>query len=99
MSTITVELKLPEELYLALKAAGLSREELGARALRDIATQLYLEGRLSLGRAAQLAGLSRQAFWSLLQSRNLPVFPYTEEDYDADVAVIRQLNAGKSGAK
>ena len=31
MNTVTLELKLPEPVYLALQSAGLSREELGAR--------------------------------------------------------------------
>ncbi len=91
MSDVILELPLSEDIYLALQSAGLTRDKLRAHALQDLAIQLYTEGRLSLGKAAQLAGLRLWGFWLLLVERNLPVFEYTPEDYQADLAIIRQL--------
>lgn len=96
MNTVTLELNLAEDLYLSLQSAGLSREDLGAHASRDLAVQLYVEGRLSLGKAARLAGMSRQAFWSLLDARGVPVIHYTDEDYQSDVDTVRRLTAMES---
>jgi hypothetical protein len=49
MNTVTLELNLAEDIYLALLSAGLHCEGLGTRATRDMAFQLYAEGRLSYG--------------------------------------------------
>ena len=96
MNTVTLELNLAEDLYLSLQSAGLNREDLGARASRDLAVQLYVEGRLSLGKAARLADMSRQAFWSLLDARGIPAIHYTDEDYESDLETVRRLTAKES---
>jgi predicted HTH domain antitoxin len=96
MSTVIAELNLPEDIYLALQSAGLSREELSAHAARDLALQLYSEGRLSLGKTAKLAGLRRLNFWALLAERGLPVFNYTDEDYETDLHMARRFAAKQS---
>ncbi len=84
MSTVTLELNLPQEIYLSLQSAGLSRKDLEARATRDLALQLYSEGRISLGKAAKLTGVSITHFWMILIERDLPVFEYTADDYEVD---------------
>lgn len=91
MNTVTLELKLPQETYVALQSAGLNREELGLRATRDFAVQLYADSRLSLGKAAAVAGLSLSAFWALLLERGLPVFKYSEDDYQTDLKITTQI--------
>ncbi|NUO78718.1 UPF0175 family protein [candidate division KSB1 bacterium] len=91
MNTVTLELKLPQETYVALQSAGLNREDLGLRATRDFAVQLYADGRLSLGKAAAMAGLSLSAFWMLLLERGVPFSKYTEDDYQADLDTVRNL--------
>lgn len=93
MDTVTLELKLPQAVYLALQSAGLNRDELGERATRDLAMQLYAEGRLSLGKAAAMAGIPLLNFWLLLNERGIPVFDYTEDDYEADLATVRRFSA------
>lgn len=96
MNTVTLELNLAEDIFLALQSAGLHRDELGTRATRDMAVQLYAEGRLSLGKAARLAGMSIQDFWPLLNSRGVPVFHYTDDDYELDMEAVRWLTAMES---
>lgn len=99
MNTVTVELNVAEDIYWALQSAGLRREELGTRAARDMAVQLYAEGRLSLGKAARLAGMSIQAFWPLLNSRGIPVVHYSEDDYALDMETVRQLVARENESR
>jgi predicted HTH domain antitoxin len=96
MNTVIIELNLPGDIYLALQAVGLSREELSAHAVKDLALQLYIEGRLSLGNAARLAGLRLLNFWALLVERGLPVFNYTDEDYETDLQVVQRFAAKRS---
>ena len=90
MNTVTLNLKLPQDVYLALQSSGLNRDQLEAQASRDMAGQMYAEGRLSLGKAAKMAGLPISTFWLSLVERGLPVFDYTKEDYEDDLAVVKR---------
>lgn len=98
MTTVTLELKVPEPVFLALQSAGLSREDLGERAVRDLAMRLYSEGRLSLGKAAAMAGVNLLHFWLLIIERGGSVFNYTEDDYQEDRATIRRFLTKEAAA-
>lgn len=80
----TVEVEVPDELIRTLEAAGVAESDLGPRAARELAVELYADGRLSLGKAARLACMSRLSLWQLLVDRGHPVFRYTESDYESD---------------
>ena len=56
----------------------------------EIAVWLYAQGRLSVGKARELAGMSLWQFRQTLGSRRIPPH-YGEEDLDEDVATLRQL--------
>jgi predicted HTH domain antitoxin len=55
-----------------------------------LATKLYETGKLSIGKAAEMAGLSYRTFYELLVRYGVPVFTATEADLKADIE-----NAGK----
>ncbi|MDN4164463.1 UPF0175 family protein [Cytophagales bacterium LB-30] len=55
-------------------------------ALMMIASKLYEKGKLSVGQAAELVGLSKGAFLELLDSYEVSVFNYPSSDLDRDVA-------------
>ena len=57
---------------------------------REFAVFLYHEGKLSLARAKDVAGMDRLAFQSLLASRGIPI-RYGKRDLRADVTTLRQL--------
>lgn len=50
-----------------------------------IATKLYEQGKLSLGQAAELAGLSKRTFAELLGKYNVSIFNYPGTDLASDV--------------
>lgn len=50
-----------------------------------IATRLYEQGKLSLGQAAELAGLSKRTFAELLGRYNVSIFNYPASDLSRDV--------------
>jgi len=54
-------------------------------ALMMIASGLYEKGRLSLGQAAELAGLSKRAFMEILGSYDVYFFNHPVSDIDGDV--------------
>ena len=97
MNTVKIALELPKDIYLALQSAGLNRADLELRATRDFAVQLFADGRLSLGKAAQLAGMTRYTFWNYLVEKNVPAFQYTEEDFENDQAMIQDWISKQQG--
>ncbi len=50
-----------------------------------IATKLYEQGRLSLGEAAQIAGVSKRTFIELLGKYNVSLFNYRIDELEEDL--------------
>jgi len=70
----TLSLNIPETI-------DLSDDELSMM----LATQLYEKGKLSLGQAAGLVGLSKPAFAELLGKYNVSIFNYPASELSNDV--------------
>lgn len=51
-----------------------------------VSTKLYEQGKLSLGQAAMVAGLTKRTFLELLSSYNVSVFNFPASDLSRDVA-------------
>lgn len=51
-----------------------------------VATRFYEQGKLSLGQAAEIVGLSKRAFAELLGLYNVSIFNYPVSDLSRDVA-------------
>jgi predicted HTH domain antitoxin len=61
-------------------------------ALMAIASRLYEKGKLSLGQAADLVGLSKRAFMEILGTYGVSVFNYPSSDLDRDVDNAKSHN-------
>jgi len=51
-----------------------------------VASKLYEQGKLSLGQAADLAGLTKRTFAELLSRYNVSIFNFPATDLSRDVA-------------
>lgn len=51
-----------------------------------VAARLYEQGKLSLGQAAEVAGLTKRTFAELLGKYNVSIFNYPASDLARDVA-------------
>jgi len=51
-----------------------------------VAARLYEQGKLSLGQAAEVAGLTKRTFAELLGSYNVSIFNFPASDLSKDVA-------------
>ena len=69
-----------------LQASGLTEEELTL----EIAVALYQREILSLGKAADFAGLHRMAFQAALSEREVPL-NYDVEDLEDDLKTLDKL--------
>jgi len=54
--------------------------------LMIVAARLYEQGKLSLGQAAEVAGLTKRTFAELLGSYNVSIFNFPASDLSKDVA-------------
>ena len=59
---------------------------------RELAVHLYTQGKLSAGKARELADMDVVAFQGLLGSRGIPV-NYGVEDFQADLEMTKRLAA------
>ena len=50
-----------------------------------VASRLYEQGKLSLGQAAELAGLTKRTFAELLSQYNVSIFNFPSSDLPSDV--------------
>ena len=71
-----------------IQAARLTEQEV----LLEIAILFFQKGKLSLGQAAQLAGLPQYKFQWELARRDIPIH-YGIEDYYEDLQTIRSLQS------
>ncbi|GIV70510.1 UPF0175 family protein [Caldilinea sp.] len=79
----TISVQVPREI---LHAARLTVDELK----QELALALYQQGRLSFGKASEIAGISVWDFQMLLGARKIPVH-YDLQDYEDDLATLHAL--------
>ncbi len=54
---------------------------------------LFVEGRISSGKAASLLTISRVQFLALLQTRGIAYVDYTADEITAELAAVQSLGA------
>ncbi|MDP1545329.1 MAG: UPF0175 family protein [Anaerolineales bacterium] len=79
----TVSIEIPGEV---MHATHMTPDDLK----RELAIHLFREGKLSFGKARELAGLTVWDFHNLLGSRNIPLH-YGVEEYEVDLATLKEL--------
>lgn len=79
---IPIHIELSDDVLLALKE---TREGLANVIRMAAAAKLYELGKLSSGRAADLAGLPRVSFLQELAQYGAPIFEATEEELARDL--------------
>lgn len=88
MPNLKIQLELPSEV-LALLA--IPDSELAARAREWVLLELFLEGEISAGKAAEVLGLSKPAFLQMLADRGLPYLDAAPSELAREVAVAETL--------
>lgn len=78
-----MQLNIPDEIA---DQAGCSGEEM----LFDLGVGLLMDGRLTLGQAANLAGMSKSVFLDNMSRRRIPM-PYDVDDVQADLRTLQRL--------
>lgn len=83
MAALKVEIELPRDLVAAL---NIPESDIGRRAQEWVALELFQEGGISSGKAAEILGMSKLEFLDLLNQRNLPYLDADADELEADAA-------------
>jgi predicted HTH domain antitoxin len=83
MAMLKIEIELPQNLLAAL---DIPESELGRQAREWVLLELFQEGKISSGKAAEILGLSKAQFLDVLNERNLPYLDADSADLEREVA-------------
>ena len=88
MKNITIQLDIPSDMLIALNE---SEKELKCHFQVAIAMMLFQEGKLTLGKAIQLSGLTRFEFEKSLSKNKIAVSDLNIEQIMLDVGKLKDL--------
>ncbi len=88
MRTETITLEVSQDILAALKMGA---NDLGQQFRLLAAVSFFQNKQLSLGKAAELAGLNRLAFMDFLAQKGIVVFDYDESALNTDLAGLAAL--------
>ncbi len=86
-----IELEIPEDIAFSLEKEGKS-EDIVKEIKKSIAVNMFQRKVISLGKAAELAGMSRVEFIGLLKEYNIPAYEYREKDYKTDKKSVKNFS-------
>jgi predicted HTH domain antitoxin len=89
--SVKAVIDLPEDLYQTLSSHGLSKEAISKETRKLLALKCYKEKILSLGKSAELSGLSMWEFIEFLSGNNVAVIDYSEEQLGKEFKSIERL--------
>ena len=91
MGNVQAVIDLPEQLYLSLSASGLTKEKIASESRKLLALKCFRDKVLSLGKSAELSGLSKWDFIEFLGDNNVPVVDYEEEELAREFETAKNL--------
>ena len=86
-SETTLQVQVPSELL----AFGYSQSDVQRRVVEWLALSLFIEGRISSGKAARLLTISRVEFLDLLRRRGIAYVDMTQEELAEEFAAVRSM--------
>ena len=92
MGNVQAVIDLPEELYLSLSASGLTKERIANESRKLLALKCFREKVLSLGRAAELSGLSKWDFIEYLSENDVPVIDHDQDEMKRELETSDMLS-------
>jgi predicted HTH domain antitoxin len=95
METMVLEVTMPKDLFAML---GFSKSKV-EEAVREFSVLgLYLEQRISAGKAAELLGIRKREFIRLITRRGIPYFDYTDEELDEEFQSVDEWKRDRDTA-
>ena len=86
MNTQTISVKFPADILLTLNE---TEKELEQQLRISLAIRLYNQQKITIGKAAQIAGLSKLQFETLLSENEIPISNLIYDDIAGDVEKLK----------
>lgn len=86
MTSQTIHIDFPSDILLTLNE---SEKELKKRIKISLAMQLYIQQKVTIGKAAQIAGLSRFQFETMLSENSIPISSLALTDVLSDIEKLQ----------
>ncbi len=86
MTLQTIHIDFPSDILLTINE---SEKDLKKRIKFSLAVQLYLEDKVTIGKAAQIAGMSHFAFETALSEQRIPISLLSAEDIRKDMEKLK----------
>lgn len=87
MNDTTLQIQLPAHLL----RLGISREEIAERVAEWLVLSLFVDGKISSGKAGQLLGIGRIEFLALLRQRAIAYVDYNEDELNDEWQAVADL--------
>lgn len=87
MLETTLNVRIPNNLL----GLGLTQDEIQRRVSEWLVFSLFLEGKISSGKAGKLLGISRMEFIKLLNSRGVAFINFTKDELDEELTSVKKL--------
>jgi predicted HTH domain antitoxin len=87
MNTLTVDIKIPA----LLSQFGINKQEIQNHVEEWLVLSLFIQERISSGKAAQLLNISRIEFLERLHRYHINYFNYTDEELNEEFSAVEQL--------
>ena len=88
MNTVQIKLKIPTEIFSVLNE---SEKEIERDAKISIAVWFYLNEKISLAKSAQLAGMTKTEFETILSEKQIPISLMNEDDIQEELANMKNI--------
>ena len=85
MKKQNIEISIPEDILFALK---LNKDVLRKEMLTICAVQFFKTRKISLGKAAELAGMDKNDFVDILGQNEIDIYQYADEDLENEIDFI-----------
>ena len=88
-------MSIPKELIFLLKRNNDKNFDTVDRIKISVAIDLFTIKVISIGKAAEIAGVNKWEFMQVLKNRGIPCYQYTENEFKQDIDTIKTFKKVK----
>lgn len=90
MTVKHIKIDIPQDIVYSIEKLGKSKD-IAKEIKISLAVTMFQRNVISLGKATELAEMSRVKFIELLKEYNIPAYEYREKDYAKDQKTINSI--------
>lgn len=94
MKTARLNIDISRDVYSTLEIEGYTKRKLEKDVKQRLAIDLFSEGILSFGKAAELASMNKWQFMELLKEKKIPFYELTDEEMKDEYKLANRLYEG-----